>query len=81
MGGTHYLITDAPLGPFRFSTHDFRVGDPLCSLYSGKLVEGADGRPYFLAWRNFTPDGAFVGELADPLPVAVDPEGNLSLIG
>ena len=79
VGGTHYLIADDPLGPFRFLTHDFLIGDPVGSLYSGKVVEGPDGRPYFLAWRNFTPDGAFVGELADPFQVAVDGEGNLSV--
>jgi len=80
VGGTHYLVADDPLGPFRFSTHDFLIGDPVGSLYSGKLVEGPDGRPNFLAWRNFTPDGAFVGELADPFQVAVDGEGNLSVL-
>ena len=80
VGGTHYLVADDPLGPFRFSTHDFLIGDPLGSLYSGKLIEGPDGHPNFLAWRNFTPDGAFVGELADPFQVAVDSEGNLSVL-
>ena len=79
VGGTHYLVADDPLGPFRFSTHDFLVGDPLGSLYSGKLVEGPDGRFCYLAWRNFAPDGTFVGELADPFQVAVDGEGNLSV--
>jgi beta-fructofuranosidase len=79
VGGTHYLVSDGSLGPFRFSTHDFLVGDPLGALYSGKLVEGPDGRLRFLAWRNFAPDGAFVGELADPLPVVVDEAGNLSV--
>ena len=79
VGGTHYLVADDPLGPFRFSTHDFLVGDPSGSLYSGKLVEGPDGRLRFLVWRNFAPDGAFVGELADPLPVAVDAGGDLSV--
>lgn len=49
------------------------------SLYSGKLVEGPDGRLCYLAWRNFAPDGAFVGELADPLPIAVDGGGYLSV--
>ena len=78
-GGTHYLVADDPLGPFRFSTHEFLVGDPLGSLYSGKLVEGPDNDPCFLAWRNFAPDGSFVGELDDPLPVSVDGEGNLQV--
>jgi len=79
VGGTHYFVADDPLGPFRFSTHEFLMGDPLGSLYSGKLVEGPDGRPKFLAWRNFTPEGNFIGELADPFSVAVDIEGNLSV--
>lgn len=79
VGGTHYLVAKDPLGPFRFSTHEFLVGDPSGSLYSGKLVEGPDGRQCFLAWRNFAPDGSFVGELDDPLPVSVDGEGNLSV--
>ena len=52
----------------------------LWALYSGKLIEGPDGRPNFLAWRNFTLDGAFVGELANPFQVAVDGEGNLSVL-
>jgi hypothetical protein len=80
VGGTHYHVADDPLGPFRFSTHDFLIGDPVGSLYSGKLIAGPDGRPNFLPWRNFTPDGAFVGELADPFQVAVDGEGNLSVL-
>jgi hypothetical protein len=52
---------------------------PVGSLYSGKLVEGPDGRPYFLAWRNIAPDGTFVGELADPFQVTIDGEGSLSV--
>jgi beta-fructofuranosidase len=75
--GLARLVGDAPLGPFSFSTHDFLIGDPVGSLYSGKLVEGPDGRPYVLAWRKITPDGIFVGELADPFQVAVDGQGNL----
>ena len=50
------------------------------SLYSGKLIDGPDGRPNFLAWRNLTPDGAFVGELADPFQVAVDGEVALAVL-
>jgi beta-fructofuranosidase len=79
VGGTHYFVADDPLGPFRFSTHDFLVGDPVSSLYSGKLMKGPDGRLCYLAWRNFAPDGTFVGGLADPLQVTVDGEGNLTV--
>ena len=40
-------------------------------------MEGPDGHLCYLAWRTFAPDGAFKGELADPLPIAVDGKGNL----
>jgi beta-fructofuranosidase len=77
--GTHYLIADRPLGPFRFSTDEFLVGDRIGSLYAGKLVLAPRGEWVFLASRMFAPDGSFVGELSDPLPVAVDDKGNLSV--
>lgn len=79
VSGTHYLVADDPLGPFRFSTDEFLVGDPVGSLYAGKLVKGPDDEWYFLAWRQFAPDGAFIGELRDPLPVNIDSAGNLSV--
>jgi beta-fructofuranosidase len=64
--GTHYLVADAPLGPFRFSSDEFVVGDEVGSLYAGKLAQGPDGDWVFVASRMFTPDGTFVGELSDP---------------
>jgi beta-fructofuranosidase len=84
--GTHYLVADNPLGPFRFSADEFLVGDRIGSLYAGKLVLGPPpsvrdlgDQWVFLASRMFAPDGSFVGELSDPLPVAADNEGNLSV--
>ncbi len=79
VGGTHYLVGEGPLGPFRYATQDFLLGDPLGKLYSGKLVDGPDGNPCFLAWHNFAADGSFVGELADPVPVATGVDGGLGL--
>ncbi|MEI4563257.1 hypothetical protein, partial [Klebsiella pneumoniae] len=42
------------------------------NLYSGRIAEDADGRPVLLAFENVAADGAFVGTLSDPLPVAWD---------
>lgn len=78
--GTHYLVADAPLGPFRFSSDEFVVGDEVGSLYAGKLAQGPDGDWVFVASRMFTPDGTFVGELSDPFPVMVDRAGNLQIL-
>lgn len=36
--GTHYLVADHPLGPFRYLTDDFLVGDEINSLYAGNIV-------------------------------------------
>lgn len=79
--GVHYLVADRPLGPFRLSTDRFLVGDAWGSLYSGKLVQTPSGEWAFLACRAFAPDGTFVGELIDPLPVVVDPAGDLTVKG
>ena len=77
--GTHYLVADDLLArsasPLTISS-----SATLWALYSGKLIDGPDGRPNFLAWRNFTPDGAFFGELADPFQVAVAGEGNRAVL-
>jgi beta-fructofuranosidase len=77
--GTHYLVADNPLGPYRLSTPRFLAGDAHGSLYAGKLVQAPGGGWVFLAFRNVDEAGNFYGELIDPLPVDVDPAGELSL--
>ncbi len=77
--GTHYLVADDPLGPFRFSSDKFLVGDPVGSFYAGKLITGPDGQWCFLAWRNAASDSTFIGDLIDPLPVSVDAQSDLSV--
>ena len=77
--GTHYLVADHPLGPFRSDADEFLVGDEIGSLYAGKLVRGPGGGWLFLASRMFAPDGTFLGQLSDPLPVGVDRAGTLSV--
>ncbi len=77
--GIHYLVADVPLGPFRFVSDQFLIGDATGSLYAGKLVMGPDGEWLMLATRMFAPDGSFIGELSDPIPVTIDPDGNLSV--
>lgn len=79
--GIHYLVSGRPLGPFQLSTDQFLVGDAPGSLYSGKLVQTPRGAWALMACRYFAPDGSFVGDLIDPLPVTVDPEGELSVEG
>lgn len=75
--GTHYMVADDMLGPYRFLTDAFLIGDESGTLYSGKLVQGPGGEWLLMAFRNYLPDGSFVGELIDPLPVTVLADGRL----
>lgn len=79
VNGTHYLVADDPLGPFRYlDKTSFFVGDDEGTLYSGKLIQEPGGQWVFLAFRNFE-NGSFIGDIIDPIPVRVDAEGRLSL--
>ncbi len=77
--GTHYLVGDAPDGPFTYQSDRFLVGDASGSLYSGKLIEGPDNRWYFMAWHNRDSVGNFSGELSDPYPVTLNERGELEV--
>lgn len=76
--GTHYMVSDFPLGPYDFLDDKFLVGDPKYGgLYSGKLMQRPDGDWCFMSFRNFTVAGEFIGELHDPLPLEVLADGRL----
>jgi beta-fructofuranosidase len=77
VSGSHYLVGEYPLGPFRFSSDNFLMGDPIGLFYGGKLVQGQDDQWYYLTWRHFSRRGRFLGDLIDPLPVTVDRWGDL----
>lgn len=77
--GTHYLVSENMLGPFRYTTDDFLVGDKTGSLYAGKLIQAPDGEWMFMAWLNTDSEGKFWGALSDPTPVSVDEKGNLEV--
>ena len=77
--GTHYLVGDHPLGPFELITDEFLAGDQAGSLYAGKLFTWPDGRTVMLNTRAWTGDGGFTGEIADPQPVEVRPDGRLRI--
>ena len=77
--GTHYLVAEQPLGPFHALTDQFLQGDVAGTLYSGKLIQDRNGQWQYLAFRNMTAGGEFVGELIDPMPVEVHKDGRLTL--
>jgi beta-fructofuranosidase len=76
--GTHYLLGRSPLGPFALPGDEFLHGSPDGPFYAGRLIEHA-GAWQFMSWAQFDGDGAFVGVLADPVPVTQHGDGTLAL--
>lgn len=75
--GTHQLHGPGPLGPFTVAPGPYIVGDPIGSMYAGRLVRFRDAW-HILAWVAWA-GGAFVGELGDPLPARVDERTGIHL--
>jgi len=73
--GTLVLEGRSPLGPFAIEPGPFLLGDPADRTYAGRLVT-LHGHPYLMAWTDHV-DGAFVGELGDPVPLAITASGRL----
>jgi beta-fructofuranosidase len=76
-GGIYSLVVDP-----RLSNVDFNraILFPHPELYAGRLVRNESGNWNLLAFINEV-DGAFVGELSDPIPVTADPrQGLIALI-
>jgi beta-fructofuranosidase len=77
--GVCAMLADEPLGPFHAAGDQPLVGDEVGSHYAGKLVQEPDGAWVMLFTHMYAPNRAFVGELSDPLPVAVSETGVLSV--
>ncbi|PWQ96908.1 glycoside hydrolase family 68 protein [Leucothrix pacifica] len=78
VSGSHYLMADDIRGPWRMASGPFLDGGIPCKRYAGKLVEADDGLK-FLGFLHDTPEGEFIGELSDPIPVSIDSDGLLHL--
>jgi beta-fructofuranosidase len=65
-GGTFYVPTDSPTGPF-----DIASARPLTNdaYYCGRLVNDRSGQPVLLAFHYYDQSRQFRGELSDPMPV------------
>lgn len=75
--GTLYLIGEQPLGPFRFAADEFLLADNIGTTYAGKALRAPDGRWVFMTARARAADGRYLGEITDPLPLRVAPDGRL----
>ena len=64
------------LGPF-----DLTKAEPLTddALYSGRLIRDRSDRWVMLAFHCHDPQGGFVGEISDPIPIGWSPDGALAM--
>ena len=76
--GTHYLVAEDPRGPWTVAPGPFLDGDPAVDRYAARIVDTGEGL-VLLGFRHNPGGGAFVGEIADPVPVTIDRDGRLQL--
>ena len=77
--GTHYLMADNPRGPWQVAPGNFLDGADPCRRYAGKIVN-VDGKLFAMGFIHTTPEQEFVGEVSDPIPVSVSPDGLLTVV-
>jgi len=77
--GTHYMIADHPLGPFRAFPDDVLLADVNASYYSGKVIQNPNGDWVLLASIQFGQENGFIGDISDPMPVYVRENGQIDV--
>ncbi|WP_420643532.1 family 43 glycosylhydrolase [Candidatus Leptofilum sp.] len=75
--GTHYLVGDTPLGPFKMIEDSFLLADEVGTHYAGKVLRAPKGEWVLMTSLSWTGDGGFIGEIADPIPLKVAKDGRL----
>jgi beta-fructofuranosidase len=77
-GGTHFLVGDTQLGPYRLDGDSFLLGTLDMRFYAARAIEHR-GAWYLIAWHHTGADRRFLGELTDPMPLLVADDGSLSV--
>ena len=77
--GTHYLMADDLRGPWRVAPGPFLDGAKPCKRYAARAVETDNGH-VLLGFLDTGPLGVFIGEVSDPDPIVVEPDGRLRLV-
>ncbi|MEJ7762698.1 MAG: family 43 glycosylhydrolase [Thermomicrobiales bacterium] len=77
--GTHYLVADDLVGPYRLTHDEPLVGDGPGTFYAGRVVEDPTGQLVFLAWRSRDDEGRFLGGLSNPASITQHPDGRLTV--
>ena len=76
--GTHYMVADNPLGPFKMVADDFLIGDEVGSRYTCKVIKNPSG-DWVILWTLAWSEDGYVGEISDPVPLQIGERGLLSV--
>lgn len=76
--GSHYFIADSHLGPWTVPK-PFLDGAKPCKRYAGKIVE-LNGKLFLMGFLHDDPNGKFIGQVSDPVPLRVDADGLLHVV-
>ena len=71
--GTHYLVANHHLGPWRLAP-GFLDGANPPQRYAGKIVQH-QGQHYLLSFLHSDAESNFIGAIADPIKLALDNDG------
>ena len=74
LGGVWGVRVDTATGPFDITKARRLTSE---AAYSGRLVKDPSGRWVMLAFHHIDSKGSFVGEIADPVPVAWNEDGSV----
>jgi beta-fructofuranosidase len=76
--GNHYLMAEHHLGPWS-APKPFLDGRNPCKRYAGKIIVD-DDKLFLMGFLYYDAQGNFIGEISDPVPLAVDDNGLLTLL-
>lgn len=78
--GVKYFVSDSLLTDYKTVGNGFLTGKKQEGLYSGRVIKGADGEWYLMAFMGNDQNGNFVGSIIDPIHIVQAADGSLSLI-
>ncbi len=77
--GIKYFVSEQLLGPYETLGNSFLTRPEQNGLYAGRVIQGPDGKWYFMAFLGNDSGGEFQGVIIDPIPIAIAADGSLSL--
>jgi len=78
--GVKYFISDSLLTDYKTLGNGFLTTQKQEGLYSGRVIKGADGEWYLMAFMGNDKNGEFVGAIIDPIRIVQSADGRLSLM-